>query len=269
MILSLGCKINIGLYVTDKRPDGFHNLQSLFYPLTALSDVVELIPSGGSGVAFSSSGLAVDCDDSDNLCVKAYKAFATQYPVGGVRVHLHKLVPFGAGLGGGSADAAAVILLLNKVFEVGLTPEQLAGVALNVGSDVPFFVYNRPLMVSGRGEIFSETDFSLAGTHITLVKPDYGVSTKEAYAGLHPAFPDERLEEILKRPSSEWKSVLRNDFEQSVCNARMLEIKEQLYNAGAFYVSLTGSGSAIYALSTAPLNTTPFTHEFVFQTKLD
>lgn len=269
MILKSGCKINIGLYITERREDGFHNLESLFYPVNSLFDLVEVVKREDNEVCFSQSGIEVECESENNLCVKAYRAFASHYPLGGVNIHLHKSVPFGAGLGGGSANAAAVILLLNSIFEIGAEDDTLATIGLKVGSDVPFFIFNKPLIAEGRGEIFSSVDISLEGKYLTIVKPDFGVSTKEAYSRINPKTPDYPLLSSLKKDISEWKSYISNDFEAAVCNERMFEIKEQLYSLGASYVSLSGSGSAIYAISDSLLNTNNlFEKEFVHQSKI-
>lgn len=262
MIRKSICKINIGLYITSRREDGYHLLESLFYPVHSLFDLVEVIHSDDDSVTFTQSGIMVECEAEDNLCVKAYRAFCNTYPIGGVRIHLHKMVPFGAGIGGGSANAATVIHLLNIIFSTKASDEQLCEIAKKVGSDVPFFIYNKPLMVYGTGDIFEPTDINLTGRHITIVKPNFAICTREAYSRITPKQPQHQLKEMLK---GNWKEIT-NDFEAPICNDRMREIKQKLYDLGAYYVSMSGSGSAIYAISNEALNISDnFKDEFTHQ----
>lgn len=254
MIQKSICKINIGLYITSRREDGYHLLESLFYPVHSLFDLVEVIRSDDEGVIFTQSGIMVECPVEENLCVKAYRSFCNTYHVGAVRIHLHKMVPFGAGIGGGSANAATVIHLLNIIFSIHASDDQLCDIAKKVGSDVPFFIYNRPLMVYGTGDIFEPTDINLTGKHITIVKPDFAISTKEAYSQITPKQPHHPLKEML---TGDWKDIT-NDFEAHNCNSRMVEIKQKLYSLGAYYVSMSGSGSAIYAISDKALSLSDF-----------
>ncbi len=263
MILTANCKINIGLYITEKRDDGYHNLSSLFYPVKSLYDIIEIKPS--NTLTFSQSGIAIDGDIDDNLCVKAFNAFNRKHNISGAEIHLHKQIPFGAGLGGGSSDAATVIIGLNQIYGTNLDSKELADIALEVGSDVPFFIYNSPKIVSGRGEIFSSTDTNLTGWHITIVKPDYGVSTKGAYSKITPHHPTASLLEQLKCDIGSWQGCITNDFEAVIFNDRMKEIKELLYAKGAVFASMSGSGSAIYALSKEELVDidTLFSNEYI------
>lgn len=262
MILKSICKINIGLNITARREDGYHLLQSLFYPVHSLYDLVEVVPSNTSGVEFSQSGLTVDCPLEDNLCVRAYGAFRNHYDVGGVGIHLHKMIPFGAGIGGGSGNAATVIRLLNILFNIHATDDELCTIAKKVGSDVPFFIHSKPLMVEGTGDIFTPTTIDLTGKHITIVKPYFSVSTREAYARITPNEPKIPLTEQLK---GDWR-LIKNDFEAVISNNRMRAIKQQLYELGADYVSMSGSGSAFYALSNNKLDLYDhFKEEFTHQ----
>ncbi len=247
MITTANCKINIGLNILERRDDGYHNLSSLFYPVKSLYDIVEVIKS--DSLQLSTSGILVDGEDVDNLCVKAYHTFAKRYNISGAKIHLHKQIPLGAGLGGGSSDAAAVIKLLNNLYDVKATDGELAEVALLVGSDVPFFIYNKPMLVSGRGEKFSECDIDLSGLYINIIKPSYSISTAEAYSGIKPRYPQRALSELIKCNISDWRDNITNDFEESVFNEEMTEIKSKLYDLGATYVSMSGSGSAIFAIS--------------------
>lgn len=262
MILKSGCKINIGLNIIGRREDGYHLLESLFYPVHSLTDLVEVVEYNGD-ILFSQSGITVDCPLDKNLCVKAYRAFTQRYEIGGAKIHLHKRVPFGAGIGGGSANAAAVIHLLNRIYEIGASDDELCLVAGKVGSDVPFFIHNKPLLVRGTGDIFSPTDIDLTGKYITIIKPDFGISTAKAYSMIKPQTPQISLSESLRR---DWKQCVVNAFEEPIfaLNPRMKEIKEKLYALGSLYVSMSGSGSAIYAISSQPLAIENyFDHEFI------
>lgn len=231
--------------ITARREDGYHLLQSLFYPVPSLYDLVEVIASDDRAVQFSQSGLMVECSPEENLCVKAYRAFHEQHNIDGVKIHLHKMIPFGAGIGGGSGNAATVLRILNTIFGIDATDEELCAIAKRVGSDVPFFIYNKPLMVEGTGDLFSPTTVDLTGKQITIVKPDFSVSTREAYSRITPTTPTIHLSEQLK---GNWHAI-KNDFEEVISNDRMRIIKQKLYELGADYVSMSGSGSAIYALS--------------------
>lgn len=262
MIQKSICKINIGLSVTARREDGYHLLQSLFYPVHSLYDLVEVVMDDEQLLQFSQSGIVVDSSCEDNLCVKAYRAFSERYPIGGVKIHLHKMIPFGAGIGGGSGDAATVICMLNTIFNIGASNEELSLIAKKVGSDVPFFIYNIPLMVEGTGDIFTPTTVNLTGRHITIVKPNFSVSTREAYSRITPQQPTIHLSQKLK---GDWSEVV-NDFEAVISNDRMRVIKRELYELGAYYVSMSGSGSAIYALSNDKLKfSNNFEGEFTHQ----
>lgn len=261
MIQKSICKINIGLDIVSRRSDGYHNIESLFYPVHSLYDLVEVVRSEDDGMSFSQSGITVDCDAEDNLCVKAYRAFSRQFPIGGVKIHLHKMIPFGAGIGGGSANAATVICMLNTIFATGATSEQLCSVAKSVGSDVPFFIYNTPLMVSGVGDIFTPTHISLTDKHITIIKPNDSVSTKDAYSRITPCVPSIPLTDRL---NGDWQGGVINGFECATMNERMYEIKSELYALGASYVSMSGSGSAIFAISDFLLPL-PYYEEFTHQ----
>ena len=255
MIIKSGCKINIGLDITSRRDDGYHLLNSLFYPVHSLFDLVELVKSDSNDVIFSQSGIAVDCCSEKNLCVKAYRKFSERYNIGGVKIHLHKQIPFGAGIGGGSSNAAAIIKILNELFEIGASADDLSKIGEKVGCDVPFFIYDKPLMVSGTGNIFESSPVDLSGKYLTLVKPNFGISTVEAYSLITPNEPAVKLSERLKNPISEWKNFILNEFEKPIfaLNNRMINIKKTLYNLGASYVSMSGSGSSIYAISDKPL----------------
>ncbi len=252
MIQIANCKINIGLNIVEKREDGYHNLVSLFVPVPSLYDIVEVVKAP-DGVLFSESGITIGGDVEDNLCCKAYEAFKRHFSIDGAAIHLHKNIPFGAGLGGGSSDAASVIKALNSIYEIGADDDKLAQIALEVGSDVPFFVYNTPMIATGRGEILTHYPINLSGKAITIVKADFSVSTKEAYAKISPKNPENRLDYILKGAIDSWRGSVINDFEAVIHPDKVNDIKDKLYSLGATYSAMSGSGSAIFALSDTPL----------------
>ena len=246
------CKINLGLRITEKRSDGFHNLQSCFYPV-GWGDVLEIIPA--DKFSFSSSGLFIPGDLQSNLCVLAYMLLKADVDLPPVQMHLHKLVPIGAGLGGGSADAAFVLRSLNEQFGLGLSVSQLEDYARQLGSDCAFFIQNRLLYCVEKGDIFSEISVDLKGYHIMLVYPNLAISTAEAYAGVRPKQPETPLFEQLQMPIANWQDTVHNDFEDSLFPQYPVlgQIKQQLYDAGAVYASMSGSGSTIYGIFNSPI----------------
>lgn len=250
MTIRANCKINLGLRVVSRREDGYHELQTVMLPVKSLYDVVEVEAMEGGGVEFAASGIAIDCPAEKNLMVRAARLMQQRYDVGGVSLTLDKRVPFGAGLGGGSADATAVIVAMNDIFSLALSKEQLSAIAAELGSDTPFFVYNTPQYCTGRGEIMRSVDVDLSGLWLVVVKPEEGVSTAEAYAGIHPAMPEDDLTELLKQPVTMWRECIVNDFEEHIFRShpRLAEIKASLYRAGAIYASMSGSGSALFGL---------------------
>lgn len=246
------CKINIGLRITGKRSDGFHNLESCFYPVK-WGDILEIIPA--ADFRFTDSGLSIPGSLDQNLCVKAYNLLKADFDLPPVQMHLHKIVPIGAGLGGGSADAAFTLTLLNSRFNVQLSTEQLENYARLLGSDCAFFIQNRPLYCTGKGDVFSETGVDLSGYHILLVYPNLAISTAEAYAGIKPYTTNVSLNDQLAASIEEWPEIIRNDFEDSLFPKYPLlgQIKQQLYEAGAVYASMSGSGSTVYGIFNAPI----------------
>lgn len=252
MVAFPGCKINIGLNILNKRSDGFHNLQTVFFPI-ALKDALEIIvaPQQQTAVTFRSSGIPIPGDSSQNLCIKAYellkKDFAFLTPV---QMHLHKVIPMGAGLGGGSSNAAAALQLLNTLFELQLPTQQLMDYALQLGSDCPFFVYNQPCLATGRGEILEPIQLNLSTYKILLVNPGIHINTAMAFKGIVPGLNECDLKTIIQQPISSWRNKLFNDFEKTVFEQepRIQQLKEDLYNAGALYASMSGSGSSVYGL---------------------
>lgn len=250
MIVNANCKINIGLRVVRKRDDGYHELQSVMIPVKGLADVVEIEAAEGEDVEFSQSGIVVDCPAERNLVVRAARLMQERYGVGGVRISLDKRVPFGAGLGGGSSDATAVIVAMNDIFGLSLTREELAAVAGELGSDTPFFVYNTPQYCTGRGEIMRPIELNVSGLWLVVVKPCEGVSTAEAYGGVRPIMPNDELPELLAHDVREWQGSVVNDFERHIfeLHPAIASLKEQLLAAGALYASMSGSGSALFGL---------------------
>ena len=253
MIIRANCKINLGLFVTRKREDGYHELQTVMLPVRNLYDVVEVERMEGDGVVFEGLGIEVDCPADKNLCVRAARLMQERYGVGGVAIKLDKRVPFGAGLGGGSSDATAVIVAVNEVYNLGLDKPTLASLAAQLGSDTPFFVYNTPQLCTGRGEIMSPVDVDLKGLWLAVAKPlNEGVSTKEAYSGIKPKLPAQSLTELLKANRREWQGSVANDFEPHIFAAHpaIAELKQGMLDAGAVYAAMSGSGSAVFGLFT-------------------
>ena len=250
MKLKANCKINIGLDVLRRREDGYHDLSTVMVPIMGLHDVVEVTPIEGAENEFHSLGLVVDCPAEQNLCIKAARLMQQRYGVDAVSITLDKRVPFGAGLGGGSSDATAVIMAMNEIFSLSLDEATLVALAAELGSDTAFFVRNTPQLCEGRGEIMTPIELDLTGLWIVLIKPNEGVSTREAYAGVKPHVPSLSLTERLKEPIVQWQGSVKNDFEPSVFAAHpvIADIKQQLIDAGAVYASMSGSGSTVFGL---------------------
>jgi 4-diphosphocytidyl-2-C-methyl-D-erythritol kinase len=247
MVVFPNSKINIGLNIINKRPDGFHNIESCFYPV-GWADILEIIPA--DTFAFTSSGIEIPGEVAGNLCVKAYQFLQKDYNLPPVNIHLHKAIPIGAGLGGGSADGAFTIKLLNQVFELHLTSAQMQDYARRLGSDCAFFIENTPVYCYGKGDQFSNISLDLSNYYIVLVNPQIHVGTAEAYAGIIPEAPEKNVWEILQLPIEQWKGYLANDFEKSIF-AKYPEVKalkETLYTQGALYASMSGSGSTVYGI---------------------
>jgi 4-diphosphocytidyl-2-C-methyl-D-erythritol kinase len=246
------CKINLGLNILSKRADGFHDIATAFYPVH-ITDVVEIItaPSHSALPHFTHSGIAVDGDTNDNICIKAYyllKKDFSQLPA--ISMHLHKSIPLGAGLGGGSADGAFTLQLLNTKFNLGLSPEQLIVYALQLGSDCPFFIINKPCFATGRGEVLKEISLDLSEYEIVIVNPGIHINTGWAFSQIIPAQPKQSIESIIQQPIASWQSDLVNDFEKPVFEkyAAIKNIKETLYKNNAVYASMSGSGSSVFGI---------------------
>lgn len=243
------------MHVVAKRTDGYHSIETCFFPVP-WTDVLEIIPS--NDFQFSSSGLLIPGELEENLCLKAYKLLRDAHHLPPVKIHLHKVLPMGAGLGGGSSDAAHTLRLLNSLFELKLTTVQLRDYASQLGSDCSFFVGDEPMLGSGRGEILTPINLNLSGYHLVLVKPAVHVSTKDAYAGLTPKAPTSKIKEILNQPLSDWKHSLTNDFEPTVFRKfpEIEKIKKHLYELGAIYVCMSGSGATVFGLFEKPVSLT-------------
>lgn len=250
MILQANCKINLGLDILRRRADGYHDLETVMFPVAELCDEVEVLRAAVPGATFRAEGIAVDCTPEENICMKAFRLMQRRYGVEGIAIRLVKRIPFGAGLGGGSSDGTAVLRAIDTLFDLRLPEEELIACAAELGSDTAFFVRNTPQLCSGRGEVMAPFDLHLQGLTLVVVKPAEGVSTREAYAGVYPRIPDRPLSERLRRPVSEWQGTVTNDFETSVFAAHPAigSLKERLLQAGALYASMSGSGSAVFGL---------------------
>ncbi len=249
MVLFPNAKINFGLNILRKRGDGYHEIETIFYPI-GLKDGLEFIENKKDKIVFSGSGLSLNIDPEENIVIKAYRLVAADHLLPGLDIHLHKVIPFGAGLGGGSSDAAFLLKGLNDFFELRLSIQQLKGYALKLGADCSFFLENKPAFASGIGEELQNINFSLNGYYIVLVKPPFGIGTKEAYAGITPAAPQFSLIESVRQTSDNWQKCIVNDFESSVFPLfpEIAEIKSKLIRSGAIYASMSGSGSSVFGL---------------------
>ena len=279
MIAYPNVKLNLGLHVVRRREDGYHDLETLFVPYPGLHDTLEIItgddfsrtsarlqetygaeqlaqgitPDGKLMVTIARKE-GVDWDPLKDLTVKAYGILAEQYKLPPMKIYLEKTSPVGAGLGGGSADAAFALRMIAEIAGLELSDRELAGFAARLGSDCAFFVYNRPMLGTGRGEILEPFDIDLSGYRLDVIVPEgISVSTADAYRGIVPKVPDLPLREVLAHPVTEWKGLLVNDFEKTVFekHPRLAEIKQSLYDDGAVYAAMSGSGSALFSLRRA------------------
>lgn len=272
MIAFAPCKINIGLQVKAIRADGYHELSSVFYSVQ-LHDIIEIVENKTSDekCTFTSSGIQTNANNSDNLCVKAYRLLDNDFNIPPVLMHLHKQIPVGAGLGGGSSDASQVLKMLNEKFKLNLSTEALLNYAAMLGSDCPFFIKSSPQIATGRGEILNDTALDLKGYYLLLVKPDIFISTKEAYSLVVPKPPQFNLSHLKVSDIANWKNYVVNDFEDALFIKYPLlkEIKNFLYKSGAVYAAMSGSGSAMFGVfAINPQAEIPFSDSFVFVSKL-
>ncbi len=250
MISYPNAKINIGLNITSKRPDGYHNIETVFYPIP-LCDILSVeISESCAEYSFSVSGIETDQDSEKNLVIKAYRLLQKDFVLPPVNITLIKNIPVGAGLGGGSADAAFMLTMLNELAGLKISKKKLENYASKLGADCPVFIRNKPVYAEGIGNEFSPISLSLKNYYLVLIKPDIFVSTPEAYSLVTPRKPAENLQKLVHLPVSEWKNVIVNDFESSVFKRypRIEQIKNQLYADGALYASMSGSGSSVYGI---------------------
>lgn len=271
MICFPNAKINIGLHIVSRRRDGYHDLETLFYPI-GLKDALEIIPTkeraispqtnpaelagtsttttATEGYRFFQTGIPIAGTVEDNLVIKALQLMASHRTLPPIDIHLLKKIPSGAGLGGGSSNAAFMLQLLNNNFSLGFSNDELVGMAATLGADCAFFIRNQPALASGIGDVLEPFDLDLSGYFLLLVKPDISIATKEAYSLVAPKIPELSLREIVKKPVQEWREWLKNDFEPAIFKKypEIYRIKKQLYDLGALYASMSGSGSSVYAL---------------------
>ncbi|MGC3977551.1 MAG: 4-(cytidine 5'-diphospho)-2-C-methyl-D-erythritol kinase [Paludibacteraceae bacterium] len=243
MLVYPNAKINLGLNVVERRADGYHNIETIFYPI-GIQDILSVEASETcTDYSFSSSGIAIGGDAEDNLIIKAYHLLSSEYEFAPVDISLHKQIPFGAGLGGGSSDAAFMLKALNELFSLNISTKKIEILAAKLGADCPFFIRNKPVYATGIGNIFSPVNISLKGYQMLLVKPDIHVSTPEAYAGITPIPSQKSLVKLVQLPIETWKNHIKNDFEKTVfANQPTIgNIKDKMYELGALYASMSGS----------------------------
>ncbi|MBQ1972893.1 MAG: 4-(cytidine 5'-diphospho)-2-C-methyl-D-erythritol kinase [Paraprevotella sp.] len=276
MITLPNAKINLGLNITEKRPDGYHNLETIFYPIP-LQDAIEvrlrdndetdpkaddaLLPPTENKIitddyTLQIAGTPLEGNADSNLVIKAFRLVKDEFNLPPLSIHMFKHIPSGAGLGGGSADAAFMLKLLNDKFNLGMTNDDMEQRIAPLGADCAFFVRNTPVFATGIGNIFTPIQCSLSGWHLVLVKPDTFVSTKEAYAKIRPQKPATPLTEIINQPIEEWRYLMINDFEESIFpeHPEIAAIKDKLYDMGATYASMSGSGSSVFGLFKESVN---------------
>jgi 4-diphosphocytidyl-2-C-methyl-D-erythritol kinase len=247
MIVFPNAKINIGINITSRRPDGYHNIETIFYPLP-IYDALEALP--GATLTFESSGLAIPGRIEDNLCIKGYNLMKKDYDLPPLNIFLLKHIPIGAGLGGGSANAAFFIKLINSLFNLGLTITNMLDYARQLGADCAFFIESKPVFAFEKGDRFEAVELDLSQYHIVLVMPQAHVSTAEAYRGVKPAPVKQSLKKLITLPLEEWKNHIKNDFEESVFKNHPVirGVKAALYDAGAIYASMSGSGASVFGI---------------------
>ncbi len=269
MISFPNAKINIGLFITEKRADGFHNLESCFFPIP-WTDILEIIPD--KSLTFTSSGISIPGDAESNLCIKAYQLIKEDFNIPFVNIHLHKNIPIGAGLGGGSADASFTLKMLNEMFELSIHDEKLEEYARQLGSDCAFFIKNKPVFAYEKGDIFKPLNISLKNKFIVLINPNIHISTREAYSGVKPQKLSFDLHNILENNEPiNWQNKVHNDFEDSIFpnHPTIQQIKKDLYEQGALYAAMTGSGSTLFGIFENEIDTIIFEKYTIFYSKLN
>ena len=273
MITKPICKINLGLNVVERRPDGYHNLETVFYPVP-IHDVLEVFQMDESFPSpvdcdLKVTNLHIDGDEQKNLVVRAYNLLKQDFPqMPRVHAHLWKGIPTQAGMGGGSSDCGFMITLLNEMFQLGLSEQQMIGYAARLGADCAFFIVNRPVYAEGIGEKMQDITLDLSGWYLAIVRPAIPVSTREAFSLITPQHPAENCREIVKQPVESWRGRLTNDFEKSVFTLypQIGAIKDRLYDMGAAYAAMSGSGSSLYGLFREPVGLEEFSTEGTFKT---
>lgn len=246
-------KINLGLYVTEKRPDGFHNLETIFYPVENLYDIISI--ESAENTSFEMIGGDFVTVPEKNLCVKAFRLLQEKYNLSGAHIRLEKNIPSGAGLGGGSANAATVLKMTDSIFNLHISNSLLKEYAASLGSDVAFFIDNTPAYATGKGEILTPISINLTDKVISVFKPEVSIPTAEAYAHITPLPGRPCLKNLINEPIEKWKFLIVNDFEKSVFQKHpiLAEIKKKYYELGASYAALSGSGSALFAIADFPI----------------
>lgn len=271
MLCFPNAKINLGLNVVYRRSDGYHELETIFYPVE-IKDALEIVPTkeelaDNQRYRLFQSGLAIQGNEDDNLVIKALKLISRDHILPAIDIHLLKKTPFGAGLGGGSANAAAMLKMMNKMFELDYSNEQLINMAAKLGADCPFFIKNTPVFATGIGEKMEDIELNLSNYHFVLIKPDISINTGLAYSMITPKRPEISLKEIVKMPPEQWKGLMINDFETPIFkkHPQINDIKQQLYEIGAVYASMSGSGSSVYGFfNKMPQIDNLFTDHFVW-----
>lgn len=264
MVVFPNAKINLGLNVVAKRKDGFHDIVTCFYPIP-VHDVLEILESSGKKTTFQSTGILIPGKEEDNLCLKGYKLLRKDYQLPHLDMHLHKIIPIGAGLGGGSADAAFTLDALNEMFQLFLDASLLEDYAAQLGSDCPFFIRNKPVLAFEKGDVFGSVNIDLSDKKLLLIYPEIHVSTPEAYSRIVPQVPERSVKEILENePIEGWKELLVNDFEKSVfaLYPEVAALKEAMYGGGALYASMSGSGSAVFGLFEPDMDTSTIAEKY-------
>lgn len=273
MICFPNAKINLGLHIVEKRSDGYHNLETIFLPI-GMKDALEVIPSPGLTTPFEwkNSGRQIDIAVEKNICIQALNLIRNQYPdLPPVKIHLLKHIPFGAGLGGGSSDGAFMLNLLNDCFQLSMSDTELTLLASQLGADCAFFIHNQPAFATGIGNILQPIEVPLKGYHLAIIIPDVHVSTPEAYSQIVPSKPKVPLIELIQQPVPCWKNNLTNDFEPNIFKKYPIikEVKDYLYQQGALYASMSGSGSAVFGIFNEPPLLDRYTHFFSWTERIE
>ena len=269
MIVFPNARINIGLNIINKRPNGFHNIETVFYPI-GLSDILEINISNDK-INFENTGLTVENKRFEsNLCFKAYQALNKDFLLKPVNIHLHKIIPFGAGLGGGSSDASFTLKAINSIMKFNINDNAFIKYAERIGSDCPFFILNKPAFATQKGNVLKPIDLNLKGYFLVIVHPGIHVNTAKAYSKTLPKKPEINLSELIKQPIENWKETIKNDFEDSVFKdySEIRDIKNNLYDLGAVYASISGSGSAVFGIFNSEVNLENYFNNYFTWTEL-